>query len=789
MVNGRRRDNGELPFTFLKRDWGGRGAGRLLLALALLFHLDKLLLGPWAVIRLHDVFDSDYFRYGEMGRLLLQHGPFTWFPNFQGGMPAYAWHHTPFFILSVLASFLPAWFLYHSIVIGLMAAAGWGMFRLLRENLDLPPRSALLGGAFFALISQIQPNCIPETIFNYAFPLFYVWAMQAWENRGERRRAAGPLAGVVLIFLLSYPVLTLPYFAVLHLAVLGFDKKLAGRRAAAAFWTFVLWSGYALCCLPVLYSLWSFAPQAARHFEASSLPGAASILDLVCNLGRNFLTTSASTLTFVPLLAALPLVWRAPRLRRAFGLWAALLFSAALFSSTVARLWAGTMIGKMDLGHFSWTVPFCAVLALALAADEFFRHPHRAGAFWAACCSALLLLAGLTWMGFATRETLALNVVVAAALTSVCFVRAPTARVAAIILAILCVRVYRTMGDEPERNPYRTTLEDRSFLKTLRDQDAEPWRAGVVSGFPQEALRGYGLETIDGRGPIINGRYKDFFRLIVAPQLADRKRAEFFDWYWYNLYLNLAGDDRQAQMNLSLLALANVRYLVSAHPLPELAAAATKIYVEKRDSAAWLSIWNDRLSRIWPLFGRFLGRAYRNHDYVVYELRDTFPRGFLADRAELLTKDSDVLAALSKSPVKALRSTVFFSAQDTKFATVSPWLAQKGSSHGNTSRLIVYTPDRLEFQLNLARPSILVVTNNYHHYWRARIDGGEAAVYRADHTFQAVLLPRSGEHRVVLEFRDPFLAATHGGIALGALFILLPILMGGRRNPVVSGVS
>lgn len=770
----------------LKADWDGRGAGRTFLALALLFHLDKLLLGPWAAIRQQDVFDSDYFRYGETGRLLLRHGPFSWFPNFPGGMPAYAWHHSPFFILSISAAFLPAWLIYHVMVVGLMSAAGWGMFRLLRENIGLSPRNALIGGVFFALISQIQPNCIPETVLNYAFPLFYVWSMQAWKNRGELRRAAAPLAGAALILLLSYPVLTLPYFAVLHLAVIGFDRKLPGERAAAAFWTFVLWTGYALCCLPVLYSLWSYAPQAARGLQTSGLPGAASFLDLLRSIGVNVLTTSASTLTFAPLLAALPLAWSAPRLHRAFGLWAALLFTAALFSSDAARLWAGTMLDKMDLGHFSWTVPIAAALVLAIAVDELFRHPRRELVVWATLWAALLLLAGLTWAGLATRETLTLNVVVFAALTFARFVRSPSARAVAVILAILSVRAYRALGDEPERHSYRLALEDRSFLKTLRAQDADLWRAGTVSGLPQEVLRGYGWETVDGRGPIINKRYKDFFRLILAPQLDDPKRAEFFDSYRYNLYLNLdsTGDDGQVRLNLPLLALANVRYLVSGRPLPQLAAAVEKFRIEKRDSSAWVSIWGDRLTRVWPGLGRLFEWAFPSGGYVVYALRDAFPRGFLTDRAELFGKDAEVLTTLSKASVKTLRSTAFFSAQDTKPADVAPWLARAGSTGANTSRLVRYAPDRLEFRVDLSRPAILVVTNNYHRYWSARIDGDAAAVYRADHAFQAVLLPRAGEHSVILEFHDPLLRATHWGIVFGSLLILAPVLLPGRRKPI-----
>src|SRR6266850_5618233 len=107
--------------VLLDQPWDNRRAAVAILALTLLFHADKVLLGPWALVRQHDVFDSDYFRYAESGQLLLRHGLFSWFPAVGGGMPAYAWHYTPFYILSLFAAFVPVWLIYHGMVLALMA--------------------------------------------------------------------------------------------------------------------------------------------------------------------------------------------------------------------------------------------------------------------------------------------------------------------------------------------------------------------------------------------------------------------------------------------------------------------------------------------------------------------------------------------------------------------------------------------------------------------------------------------------------------------------------------------
>jgi hypothetical protein len=50
------------------------------------------MLGPFTLVRIHDVFDSDFVRYKVMGELFFKYGFFEWYPHYVGGMPAYAWH-------------------------------------------------------------------------------------------------------------------------------------------------------------------------------------------------------------------------------------------------------------------------------------------------------------------------------------------------------------------------------------------------------------------------------------------------------------------------------------------------------------------------------------------------------------------------------------------------------------------------------------------------------------------------------------------------------------------------
>ena len=56
---------------------------------ALAFNFD-LFLGPYAILRIHDTFDSGFFEFFIRGGLFLKYGLFGWDPHYAGGMPSFA---------------------------------------------------------------------------------------------------------------------------------------------------------------------------------------------------------------------------------------------------------------------------------------------------------------------------------------------------------------------------------------------------------------------------------------------------------------------------------------------------------------------------------------------------------------------------------------------------------------------------------------------------------------------------------------------------------------------------
>src|SRR5207247_10707053 len=67
------------------------------------------------------------------------------------------------------------------------------------------------------------------------------------------------------------------------------------------------------------------------------------------------------------------------------------------------------------------------------------------------------------------------------------------------------------------------------------------------------------------------------------------------------------------------------------------------------------------------------------------------------------------------------------------------------------ARIMVDEPARVVVSASTGAPAWLVLTDTWFPGWRARLDGADVAVQRADHAFRAVALP-PGRHEVEFAF-------------------------------------
>ena len=89
-----------------------------------------------------------------------------------------------------------------------------------------------------------------------------------------------------------------------------------------------------------------------------------------------------------------------------------------------------------------------------------------------------------------------------------------------------------------------------------------------------------------------------------------------------------------------------------------------------------------------------------------------------------------------------------------------------------TSQVTDLRADRVRLHARLSSPGYVVLVDTYDPGWRARIDGAEAPVLRANEAFRAVALP-AGEHNIEMIYRPPSvllgLAITAAAVGLGLL--------------------
>jgi hypothetical protein len=197
--------------------------------------------------------------------------------------------------------------------------------------------------------------------------------------------------------------------------------------------------------------------------------------------------------------------------------------------------------------------------------------------------------------------------------------------------------------------------------------------------------------------------------------------------------------------NTRLLNLAGVKYILTAREEPE----------------EW---WHNNLRKV-----------YREEGLNIYENLDVMPRAFLVHQAEVPGSDEAILAQLIGEEFD-LSSSILLEDESA--------LARLGSIAGgfppaegrDEVKIVEYDANRVVIEMTSTQAGFLFLSDTHYPGWRARLDGQEETVYRADYLFRAVLVP-SGQHTVEFTF-DPvafkigLAVALTTGAALGAAAIV-----------------
>jgi len=285
----------------------------IFIILTLLFYADKIILWSFALIKIHDALDLEFPLQYNQGQLLLKYGLFAWYSGFAGGMPAYAWHHAPLNIASLLSIIMPMWALYGLSVIILMIVSGYGMYRFLREYLNLPDWLSIVGGLVFMFSSQVQAGVHVHIVFSYTFPLFFMWFLDITQTDRILKDKITALIGLNLILLFAHPVLTLPFYPILHFCIILLFNINQKNMKKLLVWCIVIWTGYILTWAPVLYGLMDFMPYVQRTYDI--IP---SLINSIEAFGYYPKRESVFSLMFTSIVMCLFLIGSSKKLKRLF---------------------------------------------------------------------------------------------------------------------------------------------------------------------------------------------------------------------------------------------------------------------------------------------------------------------------------------------------------------------------------------------------------------------------------------------------------------------------------------
>ena len=272
---------------------------------------------------------------------------------------------------------------------------------------------------------------------------------------------------------------------------------------------------------------------------------------------------------------------------------------------------------------------------------------------------------------------------------------------------------------------------------------SDPYRIAAYQLYPVP-FQAYGLETAGGYMNIYSRRYKEFWNRVIEKR--ERQlgiEGQFMNW---GSRVNLSADLHEPRLklgdhyNLSLLSLANVRYLFARDQLLDLQFSAV-VTADKP--------WNLSTDREKAMIHITANLGGENPLYI-YRNADAFPRFFLVPSVREFADESSLLDAMAGAGVAALREGVFVE---------KGWLEEDmtaGLGFGDgTVELVSYKPDHIELEVRTDGPAILAVANSYSPYWQARVDGAPAEIFPAYHTFWGVAVA-AGAHRVVFDYVPPY---------------------------------
>jgi hypothetical protein len=640
---------------------------------------------------------------------------------------------------TLLFVLLPDWLAYGLLMFLQRFVAGYFMFRLLRDSLNLDVPVAFFGGLAFASITNPQSpgaGFAGFTIYNeLALPAFPLVAWLLWYSSIQSTRRAYIIAactgiGWALFSSYAFVLFFLPFLVLWFL----FVERLYTWR----FWfIFVIFcSAWILISLPSLVPTVFFAGTSHRADRDTLLIISPELSYWIVHsiiLGLNYLFP-----LLLGVLGAIAARGRDWRLNSVLSIVAGILLFYGFFPLISRFLLTHLDILENASLHVRLTVllPFFAVVAGGLGLHHLFRGRY------------------VTLTRDTTKQ---LRFPLQWLLTGL----------AIMVLFYQQLEVQKLLIGAIARNQTFANVYQHPDLQNLAQQVTvqQPFRVATIHGnnvHPAFAWA-YGLETVDGYLNLYPQRYEDFWTQVLHPlQELDLPNYEYYTEWGNRIYLFAPGSSRSQLaaptdatwaeaddfFDLELLAMANVRYIISPYQLENV--PWRKLPSQLNEDQVYLSDGStiSKLHRLIAQRGAVYDQLY------VYENPEVLPRFFVVHDLQTFNDQASLLQTLHDASLRELATTAYLYEDDLPADVRGKLMFEdgQGSSQVTVSQ---YTTDQIVLDVQTETPGVLIVTNNYIPYWIASIDSEEVPVFPVDHAFQGVYIS-DGSHQVVLQYTPPW---------------------------------
>ena len=174
-----------------------------------------------------------------------------------------------------------------------------------------------------------------------------------------------------------------------------------------------------------------------------------------------------------------------------------------------------------------------------------------------------------------------------------------------------------------------------------------------------------------------------------------------------------------------------------------------------------------------------------DNEIKIYENRDVFERVFFVTGYEYCDSKKSAYRKISTYNLEDFREKVIL-------LKMPPVEFIKNSQHSNKAEtsinIISYNPEKIEMDVKTDKDGFLIISDNYHPSWIAKVDGKETEIFCANYIMRTVPI-KIGSHKLILTFHSKSTTAWIVFTGWLVLSVMIVIVIFWKNDYVIAGLS